>query len=674
MVGVEESIALADRALTLISMAAVLLCGYSIARLWKSRVASLTVFGVASYGALTAAFHLLGTVAASLRKPVVGPAGLAVTTILLCVGAYALSRSARRPAEEKGLRRHPKPSKSASAPVAGNSRERAFFAALAILGCFFLANALAGVLSGPPRGWDVLAYHLPRAVAWLQHGDLGHYGANAAFFPGNGELLLTQLLFTGSDRLIGAVQLPFAVLGSAAVFGLARELGATRRSAALSGFIFTLSPIVFFQTTIAKNDLVLTALVLSGAFLLCRSLRDGTRYRTAAGAWDVALSGLAFGLALGTKYTIFPLVACTVPLVFVMQAARHRTEPLGLRRAVALTGTFVAALAVPSAFWFVQNWVVAGNPVAPLSVKLAGVTFWQGIDVASVYGEQQFHYVADVRSWWLFPWLDRTRGGSYSGSAGFGAAFATFAIPGLILCLTSVLRRVSTPLGPRLCRITLCALVILGAATWWFGGFHLPRYLLPAVALALPTIAIVLDAVTRRARQVLTVILALALAFSALEALRVLYREDDISFSMLPRHSTKAQFYHIPALIRALPPGTKIMLVQATDHEYYATFRYPLVGNLPGNEIVMERDVGVGFSVLRDGPQGAHGAFVRENVQYIFIRTFAIDPYQTTYDQYPELYAKVFDRVEEPYPWHRKGAPLVTKIYRVVGSERSAPR
>lgn len=665
---------MADRALTLISMAAVLLCGYSIARLWKSRVASLTVFGVASFGALTAAFHLLGTVAASLRRPVVGPAGLAVTTILLCLSAYALSRSARRPTQRKGPHRQPRPSKSASAPVAGDPRERAFLAALAILSCFFLANALAGALSGPPRGWDVLAYHLPRAVAWLQHGNLGHYGTNAAFFPGNGELLLTQLLFTGSDRLVGAVQLPFAVLGAAAVFGLARELGATRRSAALSGFIFTLSPIVFFQTTIAKNDLVLTALVLSGAFLLCRSLRDGTRHRGATGARDVALSGLAFGLALGTKYTIFPLVACAVPLVFVMQAARHRTEPLGLHRAVALTGTFVVAMAVPSAFWFVQNWIVTGNPVAPLTVRLAGATFWQGIDVASVYGQQQFHYVADVRAWWLFPWLDRTRGGSYSGSAGFGAAFATFALPGLILCLSSVRRRVSTPLGLRLCRITLCALVILGAATWWFGGHHLPRLLLPTVALALPTVAIVLDAVTRRARQALTVILALALAFSALEALRILYQEDDITSSMLPRHVTKAQFYHMPQQIGTLPPGTKILLVQASDHEYYATFRYPLVGNLPGNEVVMEGDVGVGFSVLRDGPRGAHDALVRENVQYIFIRTFAIDPYHTTYDQHPELYAKVFDRVEEPYPWHRKGAPLVTKIYQVVGSERSAPR
>jgi 4-amino-4-deoxy-L-arabinose transferase-like glycosyltransferase len=124
----------------------------------------------------------------------------------------------------------------------------------------------------------VLTYHLPRAVSWLQHGNLGAYGPEAAFYPGNAELLILMGLFTGTDRLAPLIQAPFLALAGLALFALARTIGARRWSAAIASIVFVASPMAFFHSTVAKNDLIVAALVLSGVLFLLRSLEpDGTR-------------------------------------------------------------------------------------------------------------------------------------------------------------------------------------------------------------------------------------------------------------------------------------------------------------------------------------------------------------------------------------------------------------
>jgi hypothetical protein len=220
-------------------------------------------------------------------------------------------------------------------------------------------------------------------------------------------------------------------------------------------------------------------------------------------------------------------------------------------------------------------------------------------------------------------------------------------------------------------------LLALAVATWWFGGHHLPRFLLPALGLACVPTALLFDRVVRDVRVALVGLLVLAACFSTVEALRVVYRADDL-VSSRKAFIGKAECYHMPGLVYELPPGTKIMLLSVPGVDVFRTFKYPVAGDLPGNEVVMMGDFGVEVDLVRDGPVLGHAGLVREGVDYLFLRTLALPPGSTLFDRHPDLYEKVLDTVEEPYDWYRKGflptpgdgfdvrAPAVTKVYRVL--------
>jgi hypothetical protein len=93
----------------------------------------------------------------------------------------------------------------------------------------------------------------------------------------------------------------------------------------------------------------------------------------------------------------------------------------------------------------------------------------------------------------------------------------------------------------------------------------------------------------------------------------------------------------------------------------------------------METDIGVTFDVKSDGADGAHPDFLAAGIEYVFMRTVGVTPYTTWFDNFPDLYEKVYDKVEVSYPWYRVGfrfdengeligrGHAVTKMYRVLG-------
>jgi hypothetical protein len=543
----------------------------------------------------------------------------------------------------------------------------------------------------------VLTYHLPRAVAWLQHGNLGHYGFSPAFYPGNGEIAMLVTLCGGSDRLTPIVQLPFALLGAVALYGLARELGARVRSAALAPLAFLLTPIVVFQSGIAKNDLIVAGTIVAGAYLLTRALGPRSQ-RERRGL--LLSAGLAFGLAAGTKYTVFPFVAASVLLVALSMAVMWRRDADGagggagaqsdpgrrgfLRFVLSGTGLFAAAVALPSVFWFVQNAVMTGNPFAPILVKIGGWVIFGGGDIATTFGEQQLTYVLNPSGWLAFPWIDRAIVGdtevvgTYSASVGFGAVFAAFLVPSVGALLHRAWKWRSGAVDMR--APVLLALAVLGSAAWWFGGFHLPRYVWPVLALMLAPMALLFDQVRGLSRFALVGILVVAAVATSAETARVIFAGDDFMSSRLPWGTTGRDYYHMPGLIYELPAGTRILINEPTDNTYHRTFRYPLVGDLPGNDVVMAGDVGVELDLAGADSAVIHRRILEEGIDYVFSRTLISQPRRTWFDSFPDRYAAVVDTMERPYMWHRSGMvavhesgaimgyPAVTRIYRVLGS------
>ena len=470
-------------------------------------------------------------------------------------------------------------------------------------------------------------------------------------------------LFTGTDRLAPLIQAPFLVLAGLALFALARTIGARRWSAAIASIVFVASPMAFFHSTVAKNDLIVAALVLSGVLFLLRSLEpDGERNIK---TWEISLAGLSLGLAAGTKYTILPFVAVLALIVVTLSLVRGARIRAQARAAhsrgdvVRAVSAFAVSLALPSAFWYVRNLVVTGSPVAPLLLA-------ESTALPEGWIEQQFQFVTSVVQWWAQPLIDR-QSGTYTGAAGFGAAFGMLYIPAIVIYLESVVARGTAP-GLRRKRGALLVAIVLGVAAWWFGGFHLPRYLLPMVALACAPLALVLETVKKRARIALLSLVVVALAFSTAETMRIVYRDGDLTWSNLGGVEGK-EFYRVPDVIEEFPAGTKIMLLRVFDDEFYfGTFRYPLVGRLPGNDVVMEADIEFRVGLSGMEPTAAHRLLVEAGVDYLFMRVFLYEPFTTWFDDHPDLYVPVYKSLDEAYDWYHmpEGSRVMTRIYRVT--------
>jgi hypothetical protein len=470
-----------------------------------------------------------------------------------------------------------------------------------------------------------------------------------------------------------------------ALFGLAREIGASRRSAAAALLAFILTPMVLFQAGIAKNDLIIAAATISGVFMVVRALRR--HWSPKERRFALAIGGLALGLTIGTKYTALPFVVAAVPLVTVAMVALHGASSSGSWRsalrsreawssALRDTSIFAVSIALPSAFWFAQNLIMTGNPFAPVSVKLGELVVFPGIDVGATFGHQQFQYVPRIWGWWFVPWYDRALMGGYSSSIGFSAVFAAFFAPAMVLLThRSLFRRGGRG---RLPALTLLSLIVTGVAVWWLGGFHLPRYLWPVLALIYAPVALLFDEVVGKARAVLVGVFVIAATFSCVETLRIIYGGTHFQTSCLPRGTTKDDFYCIPGAIYELPPGTRILLYEPNDEAYHRTFRYPLVGDLPGNDVIMVGDVGVELEEAMGDTALLHAALLREGVEYVFSRTLLSQPRRCRFDLAPNRYEKLIDDIRRPYPWYRYsvvreredgavvGLPVVTKLYRVL--------
>ncbi len=222
-------------------------------------------------------------------------------------------------------------------------------------------------------------YHLYFAVRWWRAGSLAMvaspFGESAAtYFPANGDVWFAWLTtLWGGDRPARIGQAPFLLMASLAAYGCSRELGAGRTAALVATSLFaTGGPLVLFSFE-PNVDTIFTAGYLTSAYFLLRRGLDRD------GRWALSLAGLAAGLALGTKSVGNLFVP---PLVLAGWLATHRRSR-GVRATLVDGAVVAAGVATTSAFWYVRNAVLTGNPLYPLTVKIGGTTLlsgWYGPD------------------------------------------------------------------------------------------------------------------------------------------------------------------------------------------------------------------------------------------------------------------------------------------------------
>lgn len=170
------------------------------------------------------------------------------------------------------------------------------------IGALLLLALVTAVLA-PPVTVDVLNYHLPRQLMWLQQGSLAPYvtvNDRELMMPPLAEVIgLQWLALTGDDRWANLPQWFAYALLPLAMIRAARAAGLARRAALLAAWLAVCLPMAWHEASNGKND-------LQCALWLAVLLWQVTRARSADGPptrGDAQFIGLTVALAALTKST-----------------------------------------------------------------------------------------------------------------------------------------------------------------------------------------------------------------------------------------------------------------------------------------------------------------------------------------------------------------------------------
>jgi hypothetical protein len=312
-----------------------------------------------------------------------------------------------------------------------------------------------GLIESPLTLYDSLSYHLLFPARWLQEHRLSivptPFSDEAqAYAPANGELFFLWLMVPFHGDLLARIgQLPFYLLGGITLYALARRMGARPAHAVYAPAFFFLSKPIVEQAVGADVDLICAATFLTSLYIGVAAVDSNARR-------DWVLWGISLGLYWGSKYVslVYTPIFLLLPL---MRGPRRQTL-------WAVPG--ILLLAMP---WYLRNWAVAGSPIYPSSLTVAGLTVAQGAYSRAAMMNSVFH-TTDLR---LLP---------VAVSHAFGTALFMFWLPFALVGAWAMLT--ARPRWPSL--FLLCTPLAMAPLFWLAVPDNIDsRFLLPAAAVAI---------------------------------------------------------------------------------------------------------------------------------------------------------------------------------------------
>lgn len=465
--------------------------------------------------------------------------------------------------------------------------------AVGIVGIFLLES-----LTKPPMGWDTLVYHLPLAAKWFQGGTLEFLHESWKFqMPSNAELLPLLLMFTGEERILSFTYVPFTLLSLLVVYGFARRFGATHEWACLGAIGFGTMPIVLHNTLDLYVDMFVAYGWLCALYLLLWAFESEPSTEKRGTSLQIVLAGLAFGLALGSRYILVPMLLMMTAIcaggAFFFLDSRAVSIMLRLRRAGSMMLVFVLSSLVPSCYWYLQNWLVTGNPMHPLHFSFGGSTVVSA-SIGALYERMTFfgpemEYDGEcldsgahsISSWLISPWRDCWYAGDhFSSNWGLGPVFTTFIPVFTLVCVVIVLA--SALRGRQVPKATYLLIVAgLIACYWWFYVFNMLRTLLPVIGVLFAVMAYGMSLMSERAQRVACVLFLTAMVLNGLLVVAKPIRS--LTMHAYRGDWSRSSFYGIPKVVDELPAGSVIL---NASHELK---NYPLFGRRLQNHVVTDR-------------------------------------------------------------------------------------
>jgi hypothetical protein len=316
-------------------LGAALLIGASAVLLSASlRLPSFTAFLLATY--LIAAAELVGLAEVLSPFHAVTRAGYLIGIACAAVASAVVWR----------VRGHPRP------PFPPRSRlnellSQPVVCALGVVVLLGLIYELSVGLTTPPNNWDSLFYHLVRPAAWRQHHAVeyiphvnGDLGINT--YPPDAELqILFSFVVLGRETFATIPQFLAQIALLVSIFGIARRIGFDFLPSVFAALTSATLSIVALESVTTQNDLCVAAVVTSAIFFALGDRRT-----------DIALAGLAMGLALGTKVTAL----LALPMIGLVALAAG-----GKRRLFWVAISSTVGFAALGAFVYVLNVIHAGK-------------------------------------------------------------------------------------------------------------------------------------------------------------------------------------------------------------------------------------------------------------------------------------------------------------------------
>jgi hypothetical protein len=227
------------------------------------------------------------------------------------------------------------------------------------------------------------------------------------FYPQNSELLhAVGMLMTGRDTLSLFINFGWLAVAFLAAYCVGRPYGRGIPAVIAAAILAGCHTLVVREPGAAKNDLMAAALLLAGIAILIeawnaqppsdddefaetRGMRGELRTRVLYG-WPLAAAGLAVGLGVGTRLTIFAPAAALTVVALVLAPTGRRWKAAGWWFAGGLLG---------GGYWFLRNLIVAGSPI-PEATSLGPISLPHPERLQE--GRPGFsisHYLTDTSVW-----------------------------------------------------------------------------------------------------------------------------------------------------------------------------------------------------------------------------------------------------------------------------------
>ncbi|MFC1712528.1 ArnT family glycosyltransferase [Candidatus Poribacteria bacterium] len=224
----------------------------------------------------------------------------------------------------------------------------------------------------PANQYDDLKYHISLPRRYAESHKLYPFSTTFhSYWPGNLEMLITQVMMLGTDSAGRGVLLLMTLSLAGILAGFTRQIFRDFSGAVPAILLFTL-PTVFSQIRVASTDLAGSFWMLGAIALIVLWLHDPE-------PGFCLLSGAFMGFAIGTKYN-FMYETATVFLITFFYGILFQRPFLTAKNIKTMLLSISIAIVIASP-WYVRNWILMGNPVYPFYYSLFGGKNWSaGLD------------------------------------------------------------------------------------------------------------------------------------------------------------------------------------------------------------------------------------------------------------------------------------------------------